>query len=248
MRALVTGAAGFIGSHICRRLVADGTRGPRARRSLRGHARQPRRRRPRRRSSRPTFATRQRVIRAADGVDVIFHQGAKRSVPRSLADPFLTTDVNVRGTLNVLGPPAPPARASCTPPRPAVYGDQTDVPAARGHVPPRRSRRTPQASSPYEASPRVHRRQLRHAYRRPCGTSTYTGRGRTPQRVRGRRAALHRGLSHSAVAPWSTATATSPATSPTSTTSSRRTSVGRVRRRTPTDRPSTSAGVVSPRR
>src|SRR5437899_2166700 len=42
------------------------------------------------------------VARAAAGCDLIFHQGAKRSVPRSLEEPLLTTEVNVLGTLNVL--------------------------------------------------------------------------------------------------------------------------------------------------
>jgi UDP-N-acetylglucosamine 4-epimerase len=41
-------------------------------------------------------------MRAARGCRVIFHHGALRSVPRSMAMPGLTTDVNVRGTLNVL--------------------------------------------------------------------------------------------------------------------------------------------------
>ncbi len=39
---------------------------------------------------------------AMDGVDVVFHEAALPSVPRSLADPILCNEVNVGGTLNVL--------------------------------------------------------------------------------------------------------------------------------------------------
>src|SRR5438067_1141432 len=39
---------------------------------------------------------------AARGVEVVFHQGALPSVPRSVQDPLTTGAVNVEGTLNVL--------------------------------------------------------------------------------------------------------------------------------------------------
>jgi UDP-glucose 4-epimerase len=39
---------------------------------------------------------------ACDGVDGVFHQAALASVPRSIADPIRTNDANVGGTLNVL--------------------------------------------------------------------------------------------------------------------------------------------------
>ncbi len=42
------------------------------------------------------------VESAVDGIDFILHQGALPSVPRSIADPITTNDVNVLGTLNVL--------------------------------------------------------------------------------------------------------------------------------------------------
>lgn len=37
-----------------------------------------------------------------EGIDYVLHQAAIPSVPRSVADPVTTTDVNVNGTLNVL--------------------------------------------------------------------------------------------------------------------------------------------------
>ena len=44
----------------------------------------------------------ERVQAAVRGADVVFHQGALPSVPRSVQDPLTTTAVNVEGTLNVL--------------------------------------------------------------------------------------------------------------------------------------------------
>ncbi len=42
------------------------------------------------------------VYRAVDGVDFVLHQAALPSVPRSIADPVTTNEVNITGTLNVL--------------------------------------------------------------------------------------------------------------------------------------------------
>ncbi len=42
------------------------------------------------------------VYRAVDEVDYVLHQGALPSVPRSIADPITTNEVNITGTLNVL--------------------------------------------------------------------------------------------------------------------------------------------------
>ena len=39
---------------------------------------------------------------AVDGCEVIFHQAALPSVPRSISDPALSNEVNITGTLNVL--------------------------------------------------------------------------------------------------------------------------------------------------
>ena len=44
----------------------------------------------------------ERVHTAVRGVEIVFHQGALGSVPRSVQDPLTSTAVNVEGTLNVL--------------------------------------------------------------------------------------------------------------------------------------------------
>jgi nucleoside-diphosphate-sugar epimerase len=44
----------------------------------------------------------ERVHTAVRGMDIVFHQGALGSVPRSVQDPLTSTAVNVEGTLNVL--------------------------------------------------------------------------------------------------------------------------------------------------
>ncbi|MGH2794541.1 MAG: NAD-dependent epimerase/dehydratase family protein [Actinomycetota bacterium] len=99
MNALVTGGAGFIGSSITRALLADGWRVrvldnlltgfeeniPDEAHFVRADLRDPE-------ALPPTVA----------GVDVIFHQAALRSVPRSVDDPQLSASCNITGTLNLL--------------------------------------------------------------------------------------------------------------------------------------------------
>ena len=42
------------------------------------------------------------VIQSIKGIDIVLHQAALPSVPRSINDPLTTNDVNVGGTLNIL--------------------------------------------------------------------------------------------------------------------------------------------------
>lgn len=68
-------------------------------------------------------------IKATAGADIILHQAALGSVPRSLSDPLTTHDVNVNGTLNMLEA----ARHNNVPvfvyaSSSSVYGDSTILP------------------------------------------------------------------------------------------------------------------------
>ena len=130
---LVTGGAGFIGSHVVERLLAEGHRvrvldnfstGTRA--NL-GFARGNRRLE----IIRGDLKSLKTVERAVRGVSAVFHQAAMRSVPRSVADPLGCNASNVTGTLHVL---YAAARQKKKKPRivyassSSVYGERPDLP------------------------------------------------------------------------------------------------------------------------
>lgn len=100
MKALVTGGAGFIGSNLAHTLLARGhdvrlldnfSTGHRANIELLDAE-----------VVEGDLRSYERVAAAVGGVEVVFHQGALPSVPRSIQDPLTSTAVNVEGTLNVI--------------------------------------------------------------------------------------------------------------------------------------------------
>jgi UDP-glucose 4-epimerase len=102
MKALVTGGGGFIGSNVVRALLARGddvrvldnfSTGSRA--NLVGLENDVQ-------LVEGDLRSYERVHAAVRGAEVVFHQGALPSVPRSVQDPLTTTAVNIEGTLNVL--------------------------------------------------------------------------------------------------------------------------------------------------
>lgn len=102
MNCLVTGGAGFIGHNLVRHLLEQG-HGVRVLDNLSTG----------KRDNLEPYLGRIELIEgdlrsyhlvheAVRGIEVIFHQGALPSVPRSINDPITTNQVNVEGTLNVL--------------------------------------------------------------------------------------------------------------------------------------------------
>src|SRR5579862_2185675 len=101
-RSLVTGGAGFIGSHLVRGLLAQNN----AVRVLDNFSTG-------RRENLADLAPNVQImeddlrnldacISACRGMDTVYHMGALGSVPRSIDDPLTTNAVNVQGTLNML--------------------------------------------------------------------------------------------------------------------------------------------------
>jgi nucleoside-diphosphate-sugar epimerase len=101
-RALVTGGGGFIGSHIVDALLRDGYEvrvldnfATGERRNLLHVAGDVE-------IVEGDMRSFERAHFAVKGCDIVFHQAALPSVPRSVADPLTTSEVNITGTLNVL--------------------------------------------------------------------------------------------------------------------------------------------------
>jgi nucleoside-diphosphate-sugar epimerase len=142
---LVTGGAGFIGSHICERLLKEGHgvrvldnffSGKEANlESLGGQVD----------LIRGDILDVRVVAEAMKGVHVVFHEAALGSVPRSVADPITTHNVNMTGTLNILlAAREAGVRRVVYASSSSVYGETAELPKHEGL--------TPQPLSPYALS------------------------------------------------------------------------------------------------
>lgn len=102
MKALVAGGAGFIGSHLVERLVADGHHV-----SVIDNLSSGRIANLQSVSDDVLFIAgdvrdKEAVRRAVVGADIVFHKAALVSVPASIEDPIAYMEVNALGTVNVL--------------------------------------------------------------------------------------------------------------------------------------------------
>ncbi len=135
--ALVTGGAGFIGSHLVDhladagwavRVLDDFSSG---RIENLAHCRE------RIELLQGDLGDPETLVHAIEGVDVVFHQGAVPSVPRSVAEPLRTNAVNVSGTLLVLeGARRARVRRVVFAASSSAYGDTPELPKEES-MPPR---------------------------------------------------------------------------------------------------------------
>lgn len=142
---LVTGGAGFIGSHLSERLVRGGHRVRVLDDFSSGKIENLESVRDEVEIIRGDVRDIDLVREAMDGVEVVFHQAAIGSVPRSVADPISTHEANITGTLNVL------MAARDAGVRRVIYASSSSV-YGEGAELPKREDMIPQPLSPYALS------------------------------------------------------------------------------------------------
>ena len=142
---LITGGAGFVGSHLVEELLRRGEQV----RVLDNFSTS-------KRENIGSFLDNVELIEgdirsyhtvrdAVDNVDIILHQGALPSVPRSVKDPLTTNEVNVSGTLNILD-----AARDAGVTR-VVFASSSSVYGANQEIP-KREEMLPMPISPYAVS------------------------------------------------------------------------------------------------
>ncbi len=151
MKALITGGAGFIGSHIAERLLKDNHSVVVLDNLFSG------------KESNLDFVSQYAIrdtqyelirgdirdldicMKAAADCDVIFHQAALKSVPQSMNNPYDYNEVNINGTLNLLNAAKEnKVKRFVFASSSSVYGDAEDFPQKEGQY--------PQLISPYALS------------------------------------------------------------------------------------------------
>ncbi|OGW63146.1 MAG: Vi polysaccharide biosynthesis protein VipB/TviC [Nitrospirae bacterium RBG_16_64_22] len=139
MSVLVTGGAGFIGSNLVQALLERGDRvrvldnfATGSRTNLAG--------------IHPSSADRVALIEgdirdqetcrsACRGVEVVYHQAALGSVPRSIEDPSTTDAVNIHGTVNIFSAAREAGvRRVVYASSSSVYGDEPSLPKVEGRI------------------------------------------------------------------------------------------------------------------
>jgi UDP-N-acetylglucosamine 4-epimerase len=102
MRILVTGAAGFIGSHITRALLAEGREVVGLDDLSTGHRHNLPEGAPNWQFLQGDIRDPEVCARAMQGANAVVHLAGRNSVPRSLADPRSALEVNIMGGFNLL--------------------------------------------------------------------------------------------------------------------------------------------------
>ncbi len=139
MRVLITGGAGFIGSHIAEHFqgkaevrVLDNLRSG-YEKNLKGLDVE---------FIRGDIMDEKALVQAMQGVDYVFHLAAMISVPESMSKPIECVKLNAEGTLNVLRAAADAgAKKLCFSTSAAIYGDNPECP--------KRETMYPEPKSPY---------------------------------------------------------------------------------------------------
>jgi UDP-glucose 4-epimerase len=135
MKVLITGGAGFIGSHLVDRCIKEGYKvtvlDNLSNSTLANLEHLKRGQIDFKKGDIRVYKTVKHLMR---DVDVVFHDAAQVSIPFSIKDPIFTDDVNVRGTLNLLIA-ASEARISrfIFASSSAVYGDPVHLPLTEDH-------------------------------------------------------------------------------------------------------------------
>lgn len=101
-KVLVTGGAGFIGSHIARRLVQDGHRVSVVDNLSEGKLSNLHDLKDKIKFYQEDILNLSFLNKVLKNIDFIFHEAALRSVLRSVEKPLATNKVNIEGTLNIL--------------------------------------------------------------------------------------------------------------------------------------------------
>ena len=177
---LVTGGAGFIGSHLVAELVQRGEQVRVLDNFSTG-----------KRENLTPFLDRIELVEgdmrsyhivreAVQGVEYVLHQGALPSVPRSVNDPITSNEVNVGGTLNILDA----ARDAGV--RRVVYASSSSVYGENPQLP-KQEEMVPQPISPYAVS-KLTGEKYCHVFSRTYGLETVSlryfnvfGPGQDPQ-------------------------------------------------------------------
>jgi nucleoside-diphosphate-sugar epimerase len=142
---LVTGGAGFIGSALVRGLLTQGAkRVVVVDNLLSGHERNIREIRGAIDFHHVDICNYDALLKTMQGIEVVFHEAAIPSVPRSIIEPVASHDANINGTFNVLrAAKETGVRRVVYAASSAAYGDTVELPKVETM--------TPRPKSPYAA-------------------------------------------------------------------------------------------------